>query len=261
MNFLNAQEVNNFNNYYTQEQNEKVIICNAWTIIRVRYYSACCHETICVTAVDPKRRRLTPRFISAVPSVSLMRAGSHFDGEIFDATYTGHKTFDKREGRMALGTNLEREECSLTLETPVSWQGSVSPAWITRRAANVLRRYEGIVFPHDEWANKPSCLIQFRQASFFFNLAVTQSCRSHFARSRILVDIQLANVACDRCARKSEPAILQFPRCRNTRRDAWQSWITLLREASSSFEGCNRRRPGSNFHESNYAFPRHKVAS
>lgn len=55
-----------------------------------------------------------------------MRAGSHFDGEIFDATYTGHKTFDEREGPSWNGVRgeLEREECSLTLELPVSWRGS-----------------------------------------------------------------------------------------------------------------------------------------
>jgi len=75
--------------------------------------------------VDPKYRRLTLHFISAVPSVSLMRAGSHFDGEIFDATYTGHKTFDEREGSSWNGVRDEREECSLTLETPISWQGNV----------------------------------------------------------------------------------------------------------------------------------------
>jgi len=75
-------------------------------------------KTICVTAVDPKRRRLTPRFISAVPRASLMRAGNHFDGEIFDATYTSHKTFGEREGPMWNGVRDEREECSLTLETP-----------------------------------------------------------------------------------------------------------------------------------------------
>jgi len=96
-------------------------------------------ETICVTAVDPERRRLTPRFISAVPRASPMRAGNHFDGEIFDATYTSHKTFGEREGPMWNGVRDEREECSLTLETPPC-PGKEAFYWlrITRRTTNAF---------------------------------------------------------------------------------------------------------------------------
>lgn len=72
-----------------------------------------------------------------------MRTGSHFDGEIFDATYTNHKTFEELEGSprgMALGTSPGAERMFIDVRRPASRRGSASPAphWITHRRTNVF---------------------------------------------------------------------------------------------------------------------------
>lgn len=107
-----------------------------------RYYSVCyvaAAKFICVVCDRYETWRTDPALLLLLPSVSLMCAGSHFDGEIFDATYTSHKTFEKREGPSWNGVRdePEREECSLTFEPP-PYPGK--EAFYCLRTGSLIRR-------------------------------------------------------------------------------------------------------------------------